>query len=55
MANNSEALGKCYAAMIAGELLAEYPDHLRHHHRCRVVDFLEIMISTHRLGPASSG
>ena len=26
MANDSEALGKCYAAMIAGELLAEYPD-----------------------------
>jgi lysophospholipase L1-like esterase len=24
--NNSDALGKCYAAMIAGELLAEYPD-----------------------------
>ncbi|MCU0779499.1 MAG: GDSL-type esterase/lipase family protein [Akkermansiaceae bacterium] len=26
MANDSEALGKSYAAMIAGELLAEYPD-----------------------------
>jgi lysophospholipase L1-like esterase len=26
MANDSDALGKSYAAMIAGELLAEYPD-----------------------------